>query len=99
MLMFADLLTQETPAAIRARIVAALAADGFPTGSWAPSSVGGVENLRIDMSAGVGIYLPPRIVSLVTGRILPLATGDFLKTLGKKFYGLDQQGPTSTIEN
>jgi hypothetical protein len=99
MLTFADLITAETPAAIRARIVAALAADGFPVDSWAPSAVGGVENMRVDMSAGIGIYMPPRIVSLVTGRILPLATGDFLKTLGKKFYGLDQQGPTSTIQN
>lgn len=99
MLTFQDLITAETPAAIRARIVAALAADGFPTSSWAPSDVGGVENLRIDMSSGVGIYLPPRIVALVTGRILPLATGDFLRTLGKKFYGLDQGGPTYTIQN
>lgn len=99
MLTFQDLITAETPALIRARIVAALAADGFPTASWAPSSVGGVENMRIDMSAGVGIYLPPRIVALVTGRILPLATGDFLKTLGKKFYGLDQGTATFTIQN
>jgi uncharacterized phage protein gp47/JayE len=99
MLTFQDLVTAEAPSTIRARIVAALAADGFPVDSWAPSSVGGVENLRIDMSAGIGIYMPPRIVSLVTGRILPLATGEFLRTLGKKFYGLDQGGATSTIQN
>lgn len=99
MLSFQDQITAETWSLVRARIVQALRDDGFPVDSWAPSAVGGVENLRIDMSSGVGIYLPPRIVSLVTGRILPLATGDFLTTLGKKFYGLDQGVPTFTIQN
>lgn len=99
MLALADLMTPETPAAIRARMAAALAADAFPVSSWAPSNVGGVENLRLDMSSGIGILLPPRIRDIVTGLILPLSEGDFLKRLGKKFYGLDQRGATSTIEN
>lgn len=98
-LSFADLMTQESIATIRARLVAALEADGFPTGSWAPSAAGGVENMRLDMSAGVGAYMPPRIVAFVTGRILPLATGDYLKALGKRFYGLDLRLATKTIQN
>lgn len=98
-LSFADLLSQESIATIRARLIASLADDGFPTGSWAPSAAGGVENMRIDMSAGIGAYMPPRIVALVNGRVLPLATGDYLKALGKRFYGLDQHLATKTIEN
>lgn len=99
MLTFQDLITAETPAVIRARMVAALAADGFPVASWAPSAVGGVENMRLDMSATVALYMPARIVQLVTGRILPLATGAFLTTLGKKFYGLDRNLAQPTIQN
>lgn len=99
MLTLADLMTAETPTAIRARMLAALTAAGFPTASWAPLSAGGVENLRLDMNSGIGILLPPRIVEMVTGRILPLATGDFLKTLGAKFYGLTQREATFTIQN
>lgn len=98
-LSFADLMAPESIATIRARLVAALEADGFPTSSWAPSSAGGSENMRIDMAAGLGAYMPPRIVAFVTGRILPLSTGDYLKALGKRFYGLDQRGATFTIEN
>jgi hypothetical protein len=98
-LSFADLLAQESISTIRARLAAALEADGFPTGSWAPSAAGGVENMRLDMSAGVGAFMPPRIVEFVRGRILPLATGDYLKALGKRFYGLDLRLATKTIQN
>jgi hypothetical protein len=98
-LSFADLLTQESISVIRARLVAALKDDGFPTDSWAPSSAGGVENMRLDLAAGVGAYMPPRIVAFVNGRILPLATGDYLKALGARFYGLGKRDPSKTIEN
>lgn len=98
-LSFADLLTQESIATIRARMAAALLVDGFPVASWAPSSAGGVENMRLDMSAGIGVYLPPRIVDIVNGRILPLASGDYLKALGARFYGLTQREATYTIQN
>jgi len=98
-LNLSDLLAQEDIATIRARLVASLSADGFPVDSWAPSAAGGVENMRLDMSAGVGAYLPPRIVGIVNGRILPLATGAYLKALGAKFYGLTQRDATPTIEN
>jgi hypothetical protein len=43
----ADLSTPEGQTKIAARLLANLGAAGQPTGSWAPSSVGGVENLRI----------------------------------------------------
>ncbi len=99
MLNLADLLTQESIATIRARMATALAADGFPVASWAPSAAGGVENMRLDMSAGIGVYLPPRIVDIVNGRILPLASGDYLKALGARFYGLTKREATFTIEN
>lgn len=98
-LNFADLLAQESTATIRARIAVSLLADGFPVASWAPSAAGGVENMRLDMAAGLGVFLPPRIVQWVNGRILPLSSGDQLKALGAKFYGLTQRDATFTIEN
>lgn len=103
-LALSDLLTPEGVATIRARLVAGLTADGFPTPSWAPSAAGGVENMRIDMAAGgLGIYMSPRIAAIVNGRLLPLAkdddSGPWLTALGKKFYGLDKRPATKTIHN
>lgn len=104
-LTLADLMTAESIATIRARLVAGLAADAFPVSSWAPSAAGGVENMRLDFTAGgVGALLPPRIAAFVNGRILPLATddpltGNYLTALGFKFYGLTKRQPTFTIQN
>jgi hypothetical protein len=100
-----DLQTPEGSSVIRARLMAALLADGQPTASWAPSSAGGVENLRADMVAGgLAFYMAERIAALVNGRLLPFATdsatnGYFLTYLGKRFYKLTKRGATSTIQN
>jgi hypothetical protein len=102
---FEDLATPETQEAIRARLMDALLADGQPTGSWAPSSVGGIENLRGDMVAGgLAFFMAQRIAAAVNGRILPLATdsaenGYFLTYLGKRFYKLEKRQATFTIQN
>ncbi|HVZ88105.1 MAG TPA: baseplate J/gp47 family protein [Polyangia bacterium] len=104
-LTLADLMTPESIATIRARLVAGLTADGFPVANWAPSANGGVENLRLDfVSAGIGAFLPPRIAAFVNGRILPLAsddpvTGNYLTALGAKFYGLTKRAATYTVQN
>jgi hypothetical protein len=47
----ADLLSPESTATIRARLVAALVAAGAPVDSWAPADAGGMENLRLDVVA------------------------------------------------
>ena len=104
-LTFDDLMTPESIATIRARLVAGLVADGFPASNWAPSSSGGVENMRLDFTAGgIGAFLPPRIAAFVKGRILPLATddpitGNYLSALGKKFYGLTKRPATQAIQS
>lgn len=102
---FEDLATAEAQETIRARLLASLLADGQPTASWAPSSAGGIENLRADMVAGgLAFYMAARIAAFVNGRILPLATdsaanGYFLTYLGKRFYKLVKRAPTFTIQN
>lgn len=102
---FEDLSTAEGQAAIRQRILDQLAADGQPTTSWAPSSAGGVENLRLDMvSGGVAFYIAQRIANMVNGRMLPLATdsaenGYWLTYLGKRFYKLTKRAATFTVQN
>jgi hypothetical protein len=102
---FEDLATPETAATIRARLVAALLADGQPTASWAPSAVGGNENLRADMVAGgLEAYMAARVAAVVNGRLLPSATdsaenGYFLTYLGKRFYKLIKRAATVTIQN
>jgi uncharacterized phage protein gp47/JayE len=100
-----DLMTAEDAATIRARLLAALLADGQPTASWAPSEVGGVENLRADMVAGgLAFYMAQRVANLVNGRLLALATdtpenGYWLTYLGKRFYKLQKRAATYTIQN
>lgn len=102
---FADLSTPETQSAIRARLVSNLGADGQPTGSWAPSSVGGSENLRLDMvSGGLASLASARVAALVNGRLLDIATDDpltgyWLSYLGLRFYGLQKRQATTTIQN
>ena len=102
---FADLSTAETQAMIRARLLAALAASGQPTSSWAPSSVGGLENTRLDMvSGGLAQWMAARYAAAVRGRLLLAAQDDptlgfFLSYLGKKNYQLTRIQPTFTIKN
>ena len=102
---FADLSTAETQAMIRARLLAALAASGQPTTSWAPSSVGGLENTRLDMvSGGLAQWMAARYAAAVRGRLLLAAQDDptlgyFLSYLGKKNYQLTRIQPTFTIKN
>jgi len=102
---FEDLSTPEGQAEIRQRILDQLTADGQPTASWAPSSAGGVENLRLDMvSGGVAFFIAQRIANMVNGRLLPLATdsaenGYWLTYLGKRFYKLTKRAATFTIQN
>jgi hypothetical protein len=102
---FEDLATAEAQETIRAPLMASLLADGQPTASWAPSSVGGIENLRADMVAGgLAFYMAARIAAYVNGRVLPLSTdspenGFFLTYLGLRFYKLVKRGATSTIQN
>jgi Baseplate J-like protein len=104
-LTFADLMTAESVATIRARLAANLATAGAPVASWAPSSAGGAENLRLDAVAGAMQQLmAQRIANIVNGRILSLASDPpggppFLTYLGKKFYKLDKRDATSTIQN
>ena len=103
--LFEDLLTAEAQATIRARLVSNLAADGEPTTSWAPSSVGGSENLRLDMvSGGLASLASARVAALVGGRLLEVATDDpltgyWLSYLGLRFYGLQKRQATTTIQN
>jgi hypothetical protein len=103
--LFADLSAAETQATIRARLVANLAADGQPTASWAPSSIGGAENLRLDMVSGALASLASaRIAALVQGRLLQTAaddpnTGFFLSYLGLRFYKLQKFGASRTVQN
>lgn len=100
-----DLVTPETSDVIRARLIAALLADGQPTASWAPSSAGGAENLRADMVAGgLAFFMATRVANVVNGRLLPLATdsaenGYWLTYLGKRFYKLTKRKATKTIQN
>lgn len=102
---FDDLISPETQATIRARLIADLTANGQPTGSWAPSSIGGLENLRADMvSGGLATLCAARVAALVRGRLLELAedsaeTGYFLSYLGLRFYGLPKRAASSTIQN
>lgn len=102
---FADLSTPEGRDVIRARLIANLTADGQPTGSWAPSAVGGVENLRADMLAGgLADLIATRIGRLVAGHVLPLATDDpalgyFLSYYGLRYYGLEKRLASKTIQN
>ncbi len=102
---FEDLATAESQETIRARLMDALLADGQPTASWAPSSVGGVENLRADMLAGaLAFYSGLRVAAFVTGRLLPTATdtpenGYWLTYLGLRFYKLTKHAATFSIQN
>lgn len=102
---FEDLSTPEGADTIRARLMASLLADGQPTGSWAPSEIGGTENLRADMVAGgLAFYMAERIAAFVNGRMLPLASdspenGYFLTYLGKRFYKLQKRVATYTVQN
>ena len=102
---FEDLLTAEAQATIRARYVSNLGADGLPTASWAPSSVGGWESLRLDMVSGALASLASaRVAALVSGRLLEIATDDpltgyFLTYLGLRFYKLVKRQATTTIQN
>ena len=102
---FADLSTPETQATIRARLVAALTADGLPPSSWVPSTAGGAENLRLDMVSGALAQLASaRVAALCMGRLIETATdspdtGYFLSYLGLKFYKLKKYGATKTVQN
>ncbi len=102
---FADLMTPEGQSVIAARLLANLQAAGQPTASWAPSGIGGVENLRVDLVAGgLAELMAKRVAAMVNGRLLPLATdtpenGYWLTYLGKKFYGLDKRLGSKTIQN
>jgi|SRR6185312_11219142 len=109
---FADLRTAETVATIRQRLVDRLTAAGVPVSSWAPSSTGGVENLRLDMVAnGMAALAAQRIAQAVTGRLLPTAVAAaaaettpavatlLLKKLGRDFYKLPMRDATYTIQN
>lgn len=102
---FADLMTVEGQSVIAARLLANLKAAGQPTDSWAPSSVGGVENIRLDMVAGgIQQLMATRVANLVNGRLLGLATdtpenGYWLTYLGRKFYKLEKRQATFAIQN
>jgi len=48
----AQLLTPETQASVRARLIANLSAAGFPVSDWAPTGSGGIENALVDGIAG-----------------------------------------------
>lgn len=103
--LFADLSSDETKAILRARMVAALRADGQPVDSWAPSSVGGSENTRLDMVAGgLQQFMAQRYAAAVRGRLVFTATDDpttgfFLSYLGRKNYQLPKQQSTFTVQN
>ena len=102
---FSDLSTAETQSAIRQRLVDNLAADGQPTTSWAPSSAGGLNSLRLDMvSGGIANLVSARVASLVNGRLLQVAAdtpenGYWLSYLGLRFYGLQKYAASKTVQN
>src|SRR4051794_5673343 len=73
---------------------------GLPVDDWAPSSAGGVENLRADMVAGTLAELTAaRVAQLVELTLLELATGDRLSYLALHRYKLPRDPATYAIQN
>lgn len=99
-LTLAQLRTAETQADISARLTAALAARGLPTAAWVPTASGGPENTAIDMISGtLATLVSQKMSKLVDGRFLDLATDDLLTELAARFYRLDRQLATSTVQS
>lgn len=95
-----DLRTAETQGVIEARLVAALNARGLPTGSWASAESGGPELTTVRMISGtLAKLVSAKMAEATKGRFLDLATGDFLTFLASRFFQLDRQPATSTIQS
>jgi baseplate J-like protein len=95
----ATLLLPLTKDAIRARIISGLQGAGFPTGDWAPTAQGGLENGVIDMVAGaLADLLGSKLALAIAAGFLDFGTGDWLAFWAKQFYLLDRNPATSTIQ-
>jgi hypothetical protein len=101
----AQLRSTQLSAAIVARLTTALALtqpDGtvLPVAAWAPSSLGGVEMSLVEMVAGgLASIVAPKLVQLVEGRFLDLATGDWLTEYAWRRYKFKRIPATYTIQN
>lgn len=97
MATLAELLTPDTQAVIRARLVANLTAAGFPVSSWAPSAAGGPENTLLDSISGTMASWAGQIASKVAAMtFLDLATAELLTFYASEFYKLPRDPATKT---
>lgn len=95
-----DLRTLQTSAVIRARLAAALAADGQPVAQWTPSAYGGIENAVLDAaSTALAKIVAPKLVQQVEMRFLDLSVGDALTIYAQKRYKTARNPATYTIQN
>jgi hypothetical protein len=93
----AQLLTPDTAATIRARLVANLIAAGFPTSSWAPSAAGGPENALLDSISGMmANYAGTLASTLAAMQLLDFSTGDLLTFYALTRYQLQRDPATKT---
>jgi len=99
-LTLAQLTTAETQEVIETRLLAALAGRGLPVDAWMPPEEGGVERTSIRMVAGALAKLASgKLAEAARGRFLDLATDDLLTFLAKRYYQLDRQPATSTLQS
>lgn len=96
----ADLRSPQSPAVIRAAIVADLQAAGVPTDDWIPAEAGGPENIRLDaVSATLAYWLAGRVAELTRDGLLELATGDGLKFYARQRYRVEKDLATKTVQS
>lgn len=98
-LTLAQLLKAETMAEIENRLIAAMAGRGLPTDAWMPVESGGLERTVVRMVAGtLAKVVSPGLARATSRRFLDTAEGADLTFLAAKFYQLDRNPASSTIE-
>jgi hypothetical protein len=95
-----ELRTPLTQDQVRQRILNGLLAAGFPTSDWAPTAQGGIENGLIDMVARTLIDKMggAKLAAAIDSGFLDFAAGDWLTFWARRFYGLDRNLATYTIQ-
>lgn len=92
----ADLLVEQTEAQFGTTILGSLAAAGFPTTSWASTSVPvGLINAFARASADTGKLVP----KIAAGGLVAKATGGYLTLLASSNYLEERTGATRAVRN
>jgi len=95
-----DLLTVQTSALIRQRILTGMKNGGLPVSDWAATAKGGLESALVDMSSqSLSDLAAANVVAGIAGGFLDEASGDWLAMLAKRFYQLDKNQATYTIQS